>query len=100
MQLDDDQFEELEIDTLEACINFLPNISGMTSAPVDMDTAWRPTRNPKGQYFGIVHSIMVDPDDNGVRHEVKAFKPMTKDQYRAYCLAEFGNDPFMDPSLN
>lgn len=100
MQLDDDQFEELEVDTLEVCLRFLPILEGVTTSPVDMDTAWRPKRNPRGQYFGIVHSIMVDPVDNGVRHEIKAFKPMAKDEYRAYCMAEFGNDPFMNPELN
>jgi hypothetical protein len=100
MQLDDDQFEELEADTLDACMRFLPLLSEFVKEPVDMDTAWRPTRNPRDQYFGMIHSIMVDPNDKSVRHDIKAFKPMSKSEYRTYCLTEFGSDPFVDPSLN
>jgi hypothetical protein len=101
MALDDDQFEELECDTLDKCMNFVSALKDVLREPAEMVTAWRPTRNPSDQYFDIRHRVMVDPVDNGIRHEVVRFKPMNKSEYRAYCLKEFGSDPFApDPSMN
>ena len=94
MLLNDEQFEELEIDILNECMRFLPILNECNGVPVDMYTAWRPKQNPKGQYFAMSHSVMIDP------LEVTGFKPMSKNGYRDYCLKEFGADPFIDPLLN
>ena len=101
MRLDDDQFEELELDVLQCVMEMIPSIElCQFSGPVDMQMAWRPTRNPADQYYALTHSIAIDPEDSSVRHEIKAFKPMDKQAYRKYCIAEFGADPFINHVLN
>lgn len=100
MQLDDDQFEELEKDTLECCLMYVPALKELDLGLVQMDVAWKPSRNPRSQYFAMAHALMVDPDGNEVRHEVRGFKPMEKKEYREYCVKEYGADPFFDPSAN
>lgn len=105
MELDNDQFEELEIDTLELVIMVCDVNSDILSKGVVFETesAWRPSDNPRRQYYAIRHRIAVDRNTGEVRHEVDGFKPMPEAEYVAYCISEFGEAPVglgRDPSEN
>lgn len=105
MKLDRDQFEELEIDTLQTCVQFIDCLNGcdpLPDKPSDVEVAFRPTRNPRGQYFAVEYSMMVEPVSNAMRCEVMAFKPMNRVEYIAYCIQEYGEAPegFVDPQMN
>jgi hypothetical protein len=104
MNLDPDQFQELEVSSLQAFIQFanaLAELDTLSTEPSEMECAFRPTHNPRGQFFCVRYSMMVDPITNGARMEVTGFKPMERADYITYCLKEYGEAPMLDdPGLN
>ena len=104
MKLDPDQFEELEMNALQGFMQFAMTLSGLDALPTEpseMEVAFRPTRNPDGQYFAVGFSVMVDPQTNGARLEVVWFKPLVRSAYIQYCIDEHGGPPsLVDPTLN
>lgn len=101
MKLDLEQFEELEVGTLEQSMQFAAMAAEFDlEGPQEVEVAFRPSRNPGQQFFAIRYSMMLD---NGcVRCEVASFKPMGRKEYLAYCQEEFGSVPqdLAEPSLN
>jgi hypothetical protein len=104
MNLDPEQFQELEVNSLQAFIQFanaLAELDALPDEPSEMECAFRPTYNPREQFFCVRYSMMVDPSDNGARMEVTGFKPMGRAEYIAYCIEEYGEAPMLDdPTLN
>lgn len=104
MKLDHDQFEELEVDALQAFLKFataLSELDCLPDEPSEMEIAFRPTNNPNGQYFAVMLSMMVDKATGGARMEAMGFKPMDKSAYIQYCIEEYGAAPLIvDPTLN
>ena len=95
MKLDLDQFEELEVETLKVCMQFADVFAELDigTEPTEMQTAWRPTRNPNGQYFAIMYNLMIDPNTRHMRCEVEGFKPMVRSEYIKHCMREYGEAP-------
>lgn len=110
MQLSTAQFEELEVDVLNVCLRSaeaLADLDCIPEVPTEIMMAFRPANNPKEQYFDVRLSFMMDrngsPDGGyGIRCEVAKFKPMSRSEYIAYCIKEFGEAPplLAGPEMN
>lgn len=101
MRLDRDQFEELEVECFEVCIqygNTMASLDIIPDEPTECEVAFRPSHNPRGQYFAVKYLIMLDkngqaPNGYGMRFEVTGFKPMNQAEYVKYCYEEYGEIP-------